>query len=340
MIDNDTREGLIGKYRLAGNIRIISSSLLLLFLLLMKWMGGYAYLNTAFISLIFIEAVINQPYSFILRRVEINRFQYYQMAVDIIAISWVLYYMGGIEAPVIGIAYYAVILWAGVTSTSRAVFFAVTMSALCFLLVVLLEHNGMLLPATVYKSKVTNEKLFSLLFGHISYLFAFGYFSAHSSRAIKLLDRKRRDESLVYAHKFLAIDHIIANTIHDISGRLANIKCCTEALLIRKGQSKEAREMLRMIDGEDAKAAELLYRLSSFSRKAKPEFKQIDINKVVEDAIKLAWPLVKYSKMTIEKNLEPGLPLIMANAGQIQEVFIAIIFNSLDAITTKGTLTI
>lgn len=340
MIDNDTREGLIGKYRLAGKIRLISASLLLFFLLLMKWIGGYAYLNIYFVSLIFVEAVLNQPYSFIIRRVNIHRFQYYQMAIDIISISWVLYYMGGIEAPVIGIAYYAVILWAGVTSSPGAVFFAVSSAALFLSSVVLLEYNGMLLPVPIYNQAMTDARLFSLLFGNIAFLFAFGYFSAHCSQIVKFLERKRRDESLRYAHKFLAIDHIITNTTHDISGSLANVKCCTEALLIKKGLSKDTREMLSMIDNEEAKAADLLFRLSRFSRKEKPELKHTDMNKVIEDAIKLTWPLVKYSRIVIEKDLDPMLPSIMANAEQIQEVLVALIFNSIDAVTVKGTLNI
>lgn len=92
---NHINEDLMRKYRLAGKIRLISFSLLMFFLLLMKWLGGYAYLNPALLSLILVEALINQPYSFIVRRVNIHRLQYYQMTVDIMAITWLMYYMGG-----------------------------------------------------------------------------------------------------------------------------------------------------------------------------------------------------------------------------------------------------
>lgn len=338
--DDDVREDLMEKYRLAGRIRLISFFLLLFFLSLMKWLGGYEYLNVALMSLILVEAILNQPYNFIVQRVDINRLQYYQMAMDIIAISWFLYYMGGLEAPVVGIAYYAVILWAGVTSTSRAVFFAVVMCAISFSLVVVLEHNGILPQVSFYDYKMPDAKMFSLLIGNVSYLFAFGYFSAYSSKIIKLLERKGRNESLRHAHKFSAIDRLVGHTTHDILGCFSNIKFCAEVLLKRDDRNNNENEMLGMIIEEEDKGVALLSRLSRFSRKQKPEFVQTDINAIIENAVNLTWPLVRYSKMTIQKAFGSKIPLITAVKDQIQDVFVDMILNALDATSEKGTLKI
>lgn len=95
-IDMHTKEELVSKYKLAGRIRFLCFFLLLLFLILMKYIGGYSYLNAAFISLILVEAILNQPYKFIVSRVDIHRFQYFQMMTDVIVISWILHYMGGL----------------------------------------------------------------------------------------------------------------------------------------------------------------------------------------------------------------------------------------------------
>src|SRR3972149_1433992 len=99
MADNNLRHELIRKYQCAGKIRFVSAMLLFLFLYLMKFIGGYSYLNIFLTALIFVEPPLNQPYKFILDRVDVRRFQFYQMVIDIIAVSWVVYYMGGIEAP-------------------------------------------------------------------------------------------------------------------------------------------------------------------------------------------------------------------------------------------------
>jgi len=341
MVDDDIRKDLMEKYRVAGKIRLISFFLLLFFLSLMKWIGGYEYLNTALMSLILVEAILNQPYEFIVRRVNIYRLQYYQMTVDIIAISWFLYYMGGIDAPVVGIAYYAVILWAGVTSTTRAVFFAVFASALSFSLIVILSHNGILPQVSFYDYKMPGAKMFSLLIGNISYLFAFGYFSAYSSKVIKYLERKGRDESLRYAHKFSAIDHLIGHTTHDMLGRFNNVKACAN-LMLEEGDdlTSDQSELLNIIVDEQGKGIVLLRRLSKFSRNQEPVFEPADINRIIEDAIELIWPVVKFSNMTIEKKFASDIPSIMAIKDQLQEVLVAMILNALDATVEKGTLTI
>jgi hypothetical protein len=117
MLDDTFKAELLQKYKFAGKIRLISFSLLFFYLLLIKYTGGYSYINVTFFAVIFFETILNQPYNFITQRVNIYRFQYFQMAADIIAISWMVYYMGGIEAPVVTLAYYAVILWAGVVSS-------------------------------------------------------------------------------------------------------------------------------------------------------------------------------------------------------------------------------
>jgi len=331
---------LLKKYQWAGKIRFLSFSLLLLFLLLMKSAGGYSYLNIALISLIFIEAILNQPYTFIIKRVNIYRFQYYQMIVDIITITWVIYYMGGLEAPVVSIAYYAVILWAGVVSTAQAVFFAVLASSLFFAIIVVLGYIG-LFPALSYLDyNIPPAQMISLLLGNISFFFAFGYFSAHSSRIIKHIERKRQEESLRYAHKVMATGYLVGGFAHDMLNCLLSIRGYVRMLLDGGNQNNDTTEKLNTIDRLERKTSELLYKLSSFSKKAKHEFEPTDINETIEDALELTWPLVRMSHMAVEKALRPNLPFVMADKGQLQEVFVALILNSLDAVTEKGKLTV
>ena len=98
--------------------------------------------------------------------------------------------------------------------------------------------------------------------------------------------------------------------------------------------------MLKIIVEEEDKGVALLRRLSRFSRNRKPEFAQADINAIIEDAINLTWPLVRYSKMTIERVLGPDIPLITVVKDQIQDVFVAMILNAFDATIEKGTLSI
>lgn len=338
-MDEDLRKEFIKKYQWAGKIRFISFLLLFCFLLLMKVTGGYSYLNFALVGLIIVEAILNQPYSFFLKRVNIYRFQFYQMLTDIIAISWIIYYMGGIEAPVVSIAYYAVILWAGVVSGTQAVFFAVIASCFFLSVIVLLEHFGML-PRTSYLNyQIATSQMSSLLLGNISFMFAFGYFSSRSSKVIKSLERKRQEQALRYTHKLTATGYLVGGTAHDLLNYLSMIKGYIQILNIKKPNSEE-KTMLNSIEEVEQRGSDLLTRLARFSRKPEQKFEPTDISTVIEDALKLTWPVVKYSKMSVKKLFESDIPLIMADREQLQEVFVTLILNSKDATLEEGILII
>jgi len=340
MAYNGSKEELIKKYRLAGKIRFITFSLLLLFLLLMKFIGGHSYLNPAFMAVIFVEAVLNQPHKFLINRVNIHRFQFYQMITDIIAISWILYYMGGMEAPVISIAYYGVILWAGVVSTTSAVFFAVGASVLFFSSIVILEHFGFLPLMSFYDYKMPTSQMVSLLITNVSFLFAFGYFSANASKLVQFLQRKKQEESLRNVHKLIATGHLVGRTAHDLLNNLTNAEGYTKILLDQAIDDTEKREMLKAIEKLQRQSVDLVNRLGKFSQKSEEESKPTNIHKAIEAALELTNPILRYSRLEVKKIFDAHIPLITASGDELQEVFLVFILNSLDAVPKEGKLTI
>ncbi len=343
MPDNRLNNELIKKYQWAGKIRLISFALLFVFLLLMKLAGGYSYLNPALFALIFVEALLNQPYGFLLKRTNIYRFQFYQMFLDIVAISWVLYYMGGIEAPVVSVAYYAVILWAGVVAGTQAVFFAVIASSFFMSVIVLLQHFGVFVPVSFLHYNMPIAQALGLLIGNISFLFAFGYFSARSSAVIQALQKKRQEESLRSHHRLLATGYLLAETAHDLQGCLAGIRGNAQILLELGKQDNEKKEFLKSIERFEQRGAALIHRLAKFSQKSKEEFKKVDAAAVIESALELTEPLVKYSHMTVEKKFGHDVPAVIGDKDQLQEVFLVLILNALDAVGARqegGALTI
>ena len=340
MFEDISKAELLRKYRFAGKIRLISFSLLFFYHLLIKYAGGYSYINAAFFAVIFFEIILNQPYNFITQRVNIYRFQYFQMAADIIVISWMVYYMGGIEAPVVTLAYYAVILWAGVVSSTPAVFFAVGLTVLLFSSVVILEYYGILPFTGHYHDKMPNSQMLSVLMGNVSFFFAFGYFSARAALVIKSLQRQRYGDSLKHEHRFRAIGHLIGYVTHDALNHLANISGYTELLLKKKNGAPEEEEIVKSIRALAQESTNLLSRLMHFSQKPSEVLEPVSINGAVEDAIKLILPLVRYSKITIEKRLDPANLLVMGEKNRLQEIFIALILNAYEAMPGKGRLAI
>ncbi|MCH7590634.1 hypothetical protein IIB34_06320 [PVC group bacterium] len=300
----------------------------------MKSIGGYSYLNTMFIFLVFIEAIVNQPYTFILRNVNIQRFQYLQMTTDIIAISFILYYMGGVEAPLVTIAYYAVILWAGVVSTVNAAFFAVALSSLFYSGIVLCEHYSIFPSIEYFDYNMPTEQMFSLLIGNVSFMFAFGYFTTRSSIMIKTLEKKRQEESIKHLHKLTASGYLIGNTSHDILNCLASIRGYTDILLETKANalSEDVKDILQTVLRLELKSTNLLTQLAKFAQIPEKGNEYVHVKEIVEDALNLLWPIMRYQNIIIEKKYDNNAPKLLCDRNQIQEAFVAIILTSYSSI--------
>jgi len=338
---NETTEGLIRKYRFAGRIRFIIFTLLFFFLALMKMIGGYSYLNWALMTLIIAEAVLNQPYNFIVKMTDVRRLLYYHMLADIVAITWLIYYMGGLEAPLIIIGYYVVILWAGMASGAGSVFFATAVSSFLFSAVVLSEHFGLIPRISYYDYDLNFQQMLSLLIGNVSFLFAFGYFSAYTSKIIRITERGREEERLRHSHRLLSAGYLVENTAHDVINYLTGIRGYADTLIEKAGETSEVAKIIEYMEKLEGKSTDLLTQLFTFSKKTSGEFSQTAVNSVITEALSLTDPLIRYTKVAVKKMLGEYVPLIMADKEQLVEVAVIFIINSLDAMgRNEGMLTI
>jgi signal transduction histidine kinase len=134
--------------------------------------------------------------------------------------------------------------------------------------------------------------------------------------------------------------HLIEYIAHDALNHLANISGYARLLSDKKVRTAGEEEMIKSIGALAQESTNLLSRLMHFSQKPNPVLEPVSINKVIEDAIELTLPLVRYSKITVEKRLDPANPLVMGEKGRLQEIFIALILNAYDAMPGKGTLAI
>ncbi|MCX5694806.1 MAG: ATP-binding protein [Candidatus Omnitrophica bacterium] len=175
-------------------------------------------------------------------------------------------------------------------------------------------------------------QVISLLIGNTSFLFAFGYFSAYSSAVIKLLQRKRQEEALRSAHKIIATGYLVGRTAHDVLNNIVSAKGYSKLLLDPSISDVDKREMVNAIE----KLPDLVNRLGKFSQESPRAFEPTDIHKTVEDALELTNPIVRYSKMSVEKAFAADVPLIMASGSELEEVFVTFILNSFDAVTKEG----
>ncbi|MBW1727741.1 MAG: GHKL domain-containing protein [Deltaproteobacteria bacterium] len=103
---------------------------------------------------------------------------------------------------------------------------------------------------------------------------------------------------------------------------------------------EEFQRALKQINTQGKRCKEITHKLLSFARKTDSRIQVIQINDLIIEAIGLAEQSARYSKVVIHTNLEENLPFIQASQTEIQQVFLNLINNAVDAMDSKSGGTI
>lgn len=164
-------------------------------------------------------------------------------------------------------------------------------------------------------------------------------FSKDVSRIKKMEDQLRQSEKLT------SLGKLASGIAHDFNNILASISMRTE-LLKMKTSEQEILSELSVIENAAIKGSDTVNKLKSFYRREQQEFHSIDINDVIHDAVEITsprWKDMSQSKgiiTEIDLNLQEGLNPIGGNEGELKDMVINLIINSLDAMPEGGRITI
>lgn len=102
----------------------------------------------------------------------------------------------------------------------------------------------------------------------------------------------------------------------------------------------EYRDSLSKIRGNVKRAGEITHRLLGFSRSNDSERKETDINLLIKDTAALLSNEAKTHHITLKYLLDPNLQGIVTDPSQLQQVFLNILNNAIDAVGQDGNITI
>jgi len=140
---------------------------------------------------------------------------------------------------------------------------------------------------------------------------------------------------LLQTEKLAALGQMVTGIAHELSNPLTSILGYSQRLLLRKdlaGSTEEARQIYE----EAERAGTILRQLLLSAREARPERKRVALNQVVQRAMDLQGFGSASEKIRIELDLDPTLPFITGDAGQLQQVLMNLIGNARQAIVLEG----
>src|SRR5512135_296241 len=154
----------------------------------------------------------------------------------------------------------------------------------------------------------------------------------------KKIERQMR--RLVQIEKLTSLGQLAAGIAHEINNPLTNASLGIQTLksrLRRNAFGEDVVEKLDAVERNIDRASSIAQELLQFSRQQETEFVPLNIDTVIQGALKLMQ--YKLSMVAIRKELEP-VPEIMGDPGKLQQVFINVLANSVEAMPDGGTISI
>jgi signal transduction histidine kinase len=140
---------------------------------------------------------------------------------------------------------------------------------------------------------------------------------------------------LIQSEKLSAMGEFISGVAHELNNPLTVLIGFTH-LLQESPLSAEYKSEVRQIADASDRCHKIVQNLLSFARQRPPERKAVDLNEVLEGTARFLQYELRTSNVELDRQYEANLPAVMADAHQLQQVFLNLINNARQAIEEAG----
>lgn len=148
-------------------------------------------------------------------------------------------------------------------------------------------------------------------------------------------DLRRTQEQLLQSEKMSAVGQLIAGVAHELNNPLTAILGYAQ-LLESEGLSEKATDFVSKLFKQAQRTHRVVQNLLSFARQRKPQKELVDICKVLDETLVLRDYDLKVNDVQLIRETESSVPLVTADPHQLEQVFLNIINNAVDAMLDAG----
>ncbi len=150
--------------------------------------------------------------------------------------------------------------------------------------------------------------------------------------------RLELESGLRQSEKLATVGQLASGLAHEI-GTPLNILLGRTELIKRKLEDKESvQRNVEIIDSQIERITKIIQQLLGFVRKKKPEFTALDVSAILETALDLLDYRIEKQKLRVDKDFERNLPPVIGDPDALQQVFLNLILNAVQAMPDGGRL--
>lgn len=209
-----------------------------------------------------------------------------------------------------------------------------------------LEQNPQKELEPIFKTR----KLASVL-AAVGILFVISGILFVSRQMVKELEKMERekaqmDANLVQSSKLAALGKLAAGVAHEINNPLSVIlekagwiRDLLEEEDLKKSQNfQELEKAVQKIEEHVERARKVTHSLLGFARRMEPVNEPVDVVKLIEDTLSFLEVETKFKGVSLHRDYAQDLPIIRSDSSQLQQVFLNILENAVDAIPEGGNI--
>ncbi|MEA1968268.1 MAG: ATP-binding protein [Thermodesulfobacteriota bacterium] len=154
-------------------------------------------------------------------------------------------------------------------------------------------------------------------------------------------------KKVIQEDRLVSLGKLVASSVHEINNPIQGLltfSAIMEEILADDNPDRDAivecRGYLSHMSRELARCGKIVSGLLAFSRESALEFVNLDINDILDTVLSLTGHKLELSGIELDISLGPSSLIVHGDINQLQQAFLNLIFNAIDAMPKGGRLNI